>query len=160
MPAPSDDAMLAPSIAVEGRVPDPAVIYCDEPIPLRILVTVTNDSPATIFLQLLHIELLGYTGIRAHELRRSEVTNWMIMSSSDLKTPLQQSKSSKEGRVLEIDAKLWNQQKLPNTVTPSFDTCNISRTYNIDIKVGLSWGEGRAINVKNFIQPFFVTFQS
>ena len=69
------------------------------------------------------------------------------MSSSDMKMPLQPSKSAKGEKVLEIDAKLWNQRTLPNTVTPSFDTCNLSRTYNLDIKVGLSWGEGKAINV-------------
>lgn len=143
-----DGEPLPPSIAVEGRLPDPAIIYCNEPIPLRILVTKQNDSPATIFLQLLHIELLGYTAIRAHELRRSEVTSFMIMSSSDMKIPLQKSTKSEKGdNVLEIDAKLWNQKSLPNTVTPTFNTCNLSRTYSLDIKVGLSWGEGRAINV-------------
>ena len=69
------------------------------------------------------------------------------MSSSDMKIPLQQSKSGKGDRVLEIDAKLWNQKTLPNTVTPTFDTCNLSRTYSLDFKVGLSWGDGKVINV-------------
>lgn len=144
----ASDGPSPPSIAVEGRLPDPAIIYCNEPVPLRILITRQNDSPATIFLQLLQIELLGYTGIRALELRRSEVTSWMIMSSSDMRIPLQNStKSGKADNVLEIDATLWNQKTLPNTVTPTFDTCNLSRSYSLDIKVGLSWGEGRTINV-------------
>ena len=69
------------------------------------------------------------------------------MSASDIRIPLQQSKNAKGEKVLEIDAKLWNQKALPNTVTPTFDTCNLSRTYNLDLKVGLSWGEGKAINV-------------
>ncbi len=71
------------------------------------------------------------------------------MSSSDMKIPLQKStKPEKAGDVLEVDATLWNQKALPNTVTPTFDTCNLSRTYSLDIKVGLSWGEGRVINVR------------
>ena len=143
-----DEGSSPPSVAVEGRLPDPAIIYCNEPVPLRILITNQNDSPATIFLQHLHIELLGFTGIRAHELRRSEVTSWMIMSSSDMKIPLQKSTKFEKGdKVLEIDAMLWNQKTLPNTVTPNFDTCNLSRTYSLEIKVGLSWGEGRVIYV-------------
>ena len=142
------DGPSPPSIIVEARIPDPAIMYCNEPLPLRILVTNQSDSSATIFLQLLHIELLGYTGIRAHDLRRSEVTSWMIISSSDMKIPLQKSTSSdKVGNKLEIDTKSWNQKTLPNTVTPTFDTCNLSRTYSLDIKVGLSWGKDRIINV-------------
>ena len=71
-----------------------------------------------------------------------------------MKLPISQSRSAKDGsRVLEIDANLWSQQPLPNTVTPSFDTCNISRTYALDVKVGLSWGEGRTINVISLSLP-------
>lgn len=117
-------------------------------IPLRILVTKQNDSPATIFLQTLHIELIGYTGLRAHELRRSEVTSWMIMSSSNMRLPLiNVTGTETDSQALEIDSKLWSGRPLPSTVAPSFDTCNMSRSYALDIKVGLSWGTGKIINV-------------
>ena len=117
-------------------------------MPLRILITKLNETNATVYLQSLHIELLGYTGIRAHELRRSEVTSWLIMSSCDMKIPLTRSAaSSSSDKILEVDSKFWNQKALPNTVTPTFDTCNVARTYSLDVKVGLSWGQGRDIHV-------------
>ena len=141
-----------PSIGVEGRLPDPAIIYCNEVLPLRILITRQNDSRANVFLQSLHIELLGYTGIRAQELRRSEVTSWIIMTSSDMKIPIKESSRSGQGdRVLEVEPRLWSQRPLPNTVTPTFETCNLARTYSLDVKIGLSWGCGNEIYVRDSV---------
>ena len=148
----SKQTAVPPSITVEGRLPDPAIVYCDEVLPLRILVTKQNDSNATVFLQSLHVEVLGHTGIRANELRRSEITSWTIMSSSDMKKPMSKSTTNEDGdRVLEIDAKLWNQKPLPNTITPTFETCNLSRSYTVDLKVGLSWGVGNEIFVSKSV---------
>lgn len=112
------------------------------------LVTKQNKTTADIYLQSLHVELLGYTGIRAQELRRSEVTSWLIMSSSDMKTKIKISPKSDQGdKMLELDPNLWSHRPIPNTVTPTFDTCNLARTYSLDVKVGLSWGSGREIYV-------------
>ena len=79
------------------------------------------------------------------------------MTSSDMKMPLKASPANEKGdKVLEIDAKLWNKRMLPNTVTPNFSTCNLARTYSLDIKVGLSWGDGKIINVCS-ISPAYST---
>lgn len=48
---------------------------------------------------------------------------------------------------MEIDPALWSHAPLPNTVVPSFDTCNLSCKHWLDIKIGLSWGSGSRINV-------------
>ena len=56
-------------------------------------------------------------------------------------------------REAEIDAKLWNQIPIPNTVAPSFQTCNLTRHYSLDIKVGLSYGSSDNINVWYFLSP-------
>lgn len=138
-----------PSVAVEGRLPNPAIIFCNEPVPLRIILSRLNESDATVFLQSLHIELVGYTAIRAHELRRSEASAWIIMSSSDMRMPIDRPAGGGSGNtVFEFDSKLWNSRPLPNTVTPTFNTCNLTRTYFLDIKVGLSWGTGKEIFVR------------
>lgn len=144
----TESTIAPPNVSVDGRLPDPAIITCNEPLPLRILVSKLNDSPATLFLQLLHIELVGYTNIRAHELRRQEVGSWMIMSSANMRMPLNDViASEKESNVWDIDPKAWNQYPLPNTVSPTFVTCNLSRKYELHIKVGLAWGSGNNINV-------------
>ena len=34
---------------------------------------------------------------------------------------------------------MWRGHALPNTVAPTFETCNISREYKVDVRVGLSY---------------------
>lgn len=140
--------VTSPSISIDGRLPDPAIVTCNESLPLRLLVTKQNDSPATIFLQVLHIQLVGQTHIRALELRRDEVNEWTVLSRADMKMPLTKQNRETDAIVFEIDSSLWKQNPLPNSVAPTFETCNISRSYFLDIKVGLSWGTGTAINVR------------
>ena len=51
------------------------------------------------------------------------------------------------GKVIELSSSLWKQRPLPDNVSPTFHTCNISRSYGLHIKVGLSWGTAGNINV-------------
>lgn len=142
--------VLAPSITIEGRLPDPPIITCNQALPLRILVTRKNESTAILYLQMLHIELVAFTTIRAQQLRRDEISNWTILSTSNMKTPFSESSNSKDpgNKIIEVPSKLWKQRPLPNNVSPTFHTCNISRTYALHIKVGVSWGmEGETIEV-------------
>jgi hypothetical protein len=39
-----------------------------------------------------------------------------------------------------IDQTLWDRIPLPNTVAPSFDTCNLTRKYELEVRVGLGYG--------------------
>ena len=136
-----------PSISIEGRLPDPPIATCNETIPLRILITKKNDTPATLYLQSLSISLIGYTQVRAHALRRQEVTHWVIVSLANVHKPLSNIPNVDGSKIIEIDQQLWNQLALPNVVCPSFETCNITRHYEIEVKVGLSWGSPKHINV-------------
>lgn len=126
------------------------------------LVKKLNETPETIFLQLLQVELIGYTRIRAHELSRQEISNWIIVSLANLNLPLGNSNTPAQ-RDMEIDSKLWNQTNLPNTVPPTFHTCNLARYYELEIRVGLVYGApgnlkvidstGRWMSVANLYQP-------
>lgn len=144
---PSAQTTVPPNISIDGRLPDPAIVTCNEPLPLRVLVTKKNETPATVFLQLLNINLIAYTTVRAHELIRKEAKVWTILSKSNLKIPLNGTTGSDRTQMLEIDSNIWKQSTLPNTVCPSFETCNISRTYELEVKVGLQWGSTRTIHV-------------
>ena len=57
-----------------------------------------------------------------------------------MRTPLNEVVGNDGSRVLEVDSKLWKQRPLPNTICPSFETCNIMRKYVVEVKVGLQWG--------------------
>lgn len=115
MTASKRQSIIPPSISFDGRLPDPAIVTCNEPLPLRVLITKLNDSPAVIFLQLLEVVLVGTTVTRAHELEREDIGDFIVMSTSNLKLPLQSSESNPNE--LQIDPKFWNQIPLPNTVS-------------------------------------------
>ena len=151
-PPRSNAPMTPPSISVEGRLPDPAIITCNEALPLRILITKQNDTTATLYLQMINVELLAFTSVRAQQLRRNEITSRPILSRSNMHMPMNEGSDSKvSSKALEVDSKLWKQMPLPNTVAPTFYTCNISRTYGLYIKVGLTWGVGSKLNVRYII---------
>lgn len=69
------------------------------------------------------------------------------MSTSNMNIQLGSSSDNESGKELNIDAKLWNHIPLPNTVAPSFETCNLSRNYFLDVKVGLAYGSPQNISV-------------
>lgn len=135
-----------PSISIDGRLPDPAIITCNESLPLRILITKKNESPATIYLRTLSITLIGFTLIRAHDLRTQEAQSWVIVSQAHIDKALKNSVGG-NGNILEVDSAMWKQRPLPNTVSPSFITCNITRRYELEVKAGLSWGSDQRIEV-------------
>ncbi|KAL8752213.1 MAG: hypothetical protein Q9199_005908 [Rusavskia elegans] len=125
------------NICIDARLPDPAIVTCNEPLPLRIIITKLNESPASIYLQLLQIELVANTVVRAHHLVRENLTSTVLTSKSNMRVRL-----SEIDKVMEIDKGWWKDIPLPNTIAPTFDTCNISRTYFVLVKVGLTHGLG------------------
>ena len=112
---------------------------CNEPLPLRLLIRKLNSSADTLFMTTLQVELIGYTNIRAHDLLRTESASWIIASRSNMKIPIGRSEDPPETDWL-VDNGLWAHVPLPNTVAPSFDTCNLSRRYELEVRIGLSAG--------------------
>ncbi|KAL8941156.1 MAG: hypothetical protein Q9211_001930, partial [Gyalolechia sp. 1 TL-2023] len=144
VPEPASPTAIPLLVCIDARLPDPAILTCNEPVPLRIMVTKLNDSPATVFLQLLQIELVAKTAVRAHHLNRVTLTSTVVISKSNMGIRLTEQK-----RVMEIDKGHWRDIPLPNSVAPSFDTCNISRSYELHVKVGLLHGSGDHIFVSS-----------
>lgn len=134
-----------PRVSVDARLPNPSILTCNEPVPLRLMAKKLTDTRDIIFLQMLQIELISYTKILAHELTRQESTSWVIMSRSNMAMPLGKSEDP-VGTEWAIDPKLWAALPLPNSVAPSFETCNIERSYELEVRVGLS--HGSAYNMK------------
>lgn len=130
---------IPPRVSVDARLPNPSILTCNEPVPLRILVKKLQESPELIFLQMLQIELIAYTQVRAHDLMQTETSNWVILSRSNMAVPLGRA-SDAVGTEWAVNPGLWNRIPLPSSVAPSFETCNISRAYELEIRVGLSYG--------------------
>ncbi|KAL4743036.1 hypothetical protein BDV11DRAFT_179414 [Aspergillus similis] len=126
-------------VSAELRLPNPSILTCNEPIPIRILVKKLSESFETVFLQMLQIELISYTYIQAQDLKRTETGTWVIMSRSNMAMPLGRGGDS-AGTEWSVDSNLWNRLPLPPSVAPSFQTCNISRNYELEVRVGLAHG--------------------
>jgi Arrestin (or S-antigen), N-terminal domain len=133
-----------PTVQVDARLPlltgeKVSILTCNEPVPLRILVKKQNESPVHVFLSSLKITLTGYTDVRAQEVCRMETSTWVVTSQHDLSIPIY-SPTDPVGMEKTIDSSLWDHIPLPPTVTPSFDTCNLTRTYTLEVGLGIGCG--------------------
>ncbi|KAK5945316.1 hypothetical protein PMZ80_002520 [Knufia obscura] len=136
---------------VDARLPNPAIITCREPIPLRILVERLNSSTSSIYLSTLQIELIGNTEIRAHDLQRKESGTWLLVSQANMSVPLEQ--PSNKTNSWTIPSSFWDNLPLPTTVAPTFRTCNISRKYELEVRVGLTHGMADGVRPEIIVSP-------
>lgn len=134
---------------MDARLPNPSILTCNEPVPLRLLAKKLTETSDIIFLQMLQIELVSYTKILAHDLTRTESGSWVIMSRSNMGIPLGKPEDP-VGTDWTIDSKLWSNLPLPNSVAPSFETCNIERSYELEVRVGMTHGSPGIMKVCSF----------
>ncbi|KAF2401807.1 hypothetical protein EJ06DRAFT_528962 [Trichodelitschia bisporula] len=137
---PSPSTSLPPArISVDIRLPNPPVLTCGQDIPLRVLIKQLSERSEELYLQTLQIELIATTRVQAHEAVRDEKGSWVIISLTNLKQPIG-SKTDAIDTETALTKELWYGHKLPNTVSPTFITCNIQRSYELVVSVGLSYG--------------------
>ncbi|KAI9835422.1 MAG: hypothetical protein M1819_002340 [Sarea resinae] len=147
-----------PRFSADARLPHPSIITCNEPLPLRILVHKLSASPDSLYLRTLQIELIHHTTIRAHDLMRTESASWVICSLSNLMIPVGKPDDAVGSETL-IDDNLWNKTPLPNTVAPTFDTCNISRSYELEVRAGFVFSSGGTTNPQLAVIPLRLPVQ-
>ena len=61
--------------------------------------------------------------------------------------------SDRTTREWKVPSRFWEHKPLPNTVAPSFDTCNLSRTYELEIRVGLTHTANASVQPELAILP-------
>ncbi|KAI6092141.1 hypothetical protein F4821DRAFT_224995 [Hypoxylon rubiginosum] len=136
---------LPPSIEVSARVPFPSIFTCNEPLPLRLIarkLAATTTSEQQVYVTALDIKLVGYTQVRVQTLQHTERTQWVVLSAPTVSPPLALFKTAADpvDTEFEIPSALWKDRRLPNTIAPSFQTCNLARRYEIEITIALTWG--------------------
>lgn len=104
------------------------------------------------------IELFGYTQIRAHDLERIESSSWLLTSQANMNMPLGNpvNKTRKEWK---LPSRLWEDLPIPNTVCPSFETCNISRRYEVEVRVGLAHSMAGGVRPELMVLPLRLPVQ-
>jgi hypothetical protein len=125
--------------SIDVRLPNPAILTCGQDIPLKVLIKQLSERSNPLFLQTLQVELIGHTRVRAHDAVRVESNGWVIISLSNLNQPIGSPGDAAETET-ELSKEYWFGQRLQETVAPSFVTCNISRSYELVVSVGLAYG--------------------
>jgi len=128
-----------PRIILDGRLPNPAILTANQDLPLRVLMKNMSTRTKNVYLQMLQIELIGYTKVRAHEVARTESNSWILCSFSNMNIPLGAPTDPLETDV-PINPEYWSGKPIPNTVPPTFQTCNLSRFYELEVRVGVGYG--------------------
>jgi hypothetical protein len=128
-----------PKGEIEARLPSPAILTCNEPVPLRLILRNLNESPEQLYLTGLRINLCGSTEIRAQDVARTETGKWAMMTLKSLMVPIG-SPGDKVRTETVVDKKFWDRVPLPNTVAPSFHTCNLTRRYELEVEADLGYG--------------------
>ncbi|KAK0635941.1 hypothetical protein B0T17DRAFT_64482 [Bombardia bombarda] len=139
-PQPTPTVELPPTIEMSARLPHPPILTCNQPVPLRLIAKNTAATNAEVYLIAFQIDLVGKTHVRCQDLINTELTKWVIVSRMGLSIPVSKP-GDPVGTEVVVPNNLWNTTPLPNTVMPSFIACNLSREYQLEIKVGLAWGK-------------------
>ncbi|EPE09744.1 arrestin-like protein [Ophiostoma piceae UAMH 11346] len=129
---------LAPSILLTTLLPYKPILTCNEAIPLRITARKLEPSREEVFLTSLEIRLTGTTRVKSQDLEQTKLTKWMVVSSPNLSIPVSEPDAPVGSEII-IPSHMWCDKVLPDTVMPSFMTCNVSRSYQLEIRAGLTW---------------------
>lgn len=113
-----------PSIEMSARLPHPVLLTCNTPIPLRLIAKKLVPANAEVYLVAIQIDLIGKTAVRCQDLLRTEVSRWVITARHGLSILISKPEDAVGTEFILPDA-LWNDMPLPNTVMPSFTTCNL-----------------------------------
>ncbi|KAL1844226.1 hypothetical protein VTJ49DRAFT_3882 [Mycothermus thermophilus] len=135
---PQDLPQTPPSIEISARLPHPAILTCNKPIPLRLIAKKLVPARAEVYLIALQVDLIGRTVVRCHNLVNTEVTRWVITSRTGLNILISRPDDA-VGTDFVVPDNIWSGFSLPNTVMPSFVTCNLRRDYELEVKLGLAW---------------------
>jgi hypothetical protein len=117
-------AAQPPSVEMSARLPHPAILTCNKPIPLRLIAKKLVPSQAEVYLIAMQIDLVGRTTVRCHSLVNTELSRWVIMARQGLSV-LVSKPDDPVGCECVVPDSLWSSLPLPNTVMPSFVTCNL-----------------------------------
>jgi hypothetical protein len=86
---PAQISDTVPRGEVDARLPSQAILTCNKPIPLRLIMR--NLKPLgkqQLYLMFLQMNLIGSTEVRALDFKRVETSSWVIMRVNGLAVPI------------------------------------------------------------------------
>jgi hypothetical protein len=129
----------AGTISLEARVPNPPILVPTEPIPLTFILKRDVGSQGIVYVRTIQVMLGITTFITAQGFRRELGYLKPILNLGDLNIAL----GAQENEIVIKPADLLQQGasskglSLPDTIPPSFRTCNIARKYTLVLQMGI-----------------------
>lgn len=145
-----------PRFTIEARLASPPVLVPKEPLGLRIIMTKLVPFKTSVVLRQIQLRLFMTTFITAHEhSKKVTFTLPLFNTSTDYKLgmPIPHifgPTDALPGAQLEADPRIWENWVLPENISPSFRTCNIARSYQLEVTLGVSLGENAVVDVSKF----------
>jgi hypothetical protein len=137
--SPTTSGGAPPRVSIDARLPNPAILTCNQELPLRLLLKNVSERNKNVYLQMLQIELIGYTKVRASDVSRTESNSWILCSFSNMAIPIGTPTDPVDTEI-PINPEYWSGKPIPNTVPPTFAICNLARHYELEIRVGIGYG--------------------
>ncbi|EAW16372.1 uncharacterized protein NFIA_057210 [Aspergillus fischeri NRRL 181] len=83
--------------------------------------------------------LIETTEVRAHGSAESSMQLHVLQTVSNVRKQAYPS-GAPAGSTVSLDDDLWRHHRVPHSLTPTFETCNISRSYKLQIRLGFRFG--------------------
>lgn len=108
--------------------------------PISLNVDVINldldECKSGVFLRNFQSMLIETTEVRARGSMEAHTRSCVIQTM----TRVEHKPNAMVGSTLSFDDSLWSQHCVPLHLTPTFETCNISRSYKLEIWLGIEFG--------------------
>lgn len=137
----SRDQVPPQSIEISARLPHPPILTCNKPVPLRLVAKRLVNNTEQVYLTSLQMELIGMTTLRAQNNTSQRETTWIVVSNPKMEQPILSTPIKDVGTEITIPDEIWSRKPLPNTIAPSFVSCNVIRRYQLKITIGLRLGK-------------------
>ncbi|QKX54175.1 uncharacterized protein TRUGW13939_01259 [Talaromyces rugulosus] len=142
------------SCEVSATLLNGSFLFLGQAIPLAVEVTNTNQSSNDIFLLDFQSMLFETTEVRAQGAAESVTRAWMVQTIANLQQPFVPEFRNDE-TVCVVNNNLWSRHNVPLFLTPAFETCNISRRYKLEIRLGIGFA-GNNVRIVEFQFPVYI----
>ncbi|OJZ82949.1 hypothetical protein ASPFODRAFT_700856 [Aspergillus luchuensis CBS 106.47] len=145
--------LLSPPLTyeIQAELVNGPFVLLGHPIALSVKVTNINDEKPDVSLRDFQSMLIETTDIRAHGIMQSATRSWIIQTITNLGKPFLNAMAA-SGTVMTLDDAVWSRHRLPHCLTPTFETCNVTRSYKLEIRLGIEFGRNNS-RILEFLFP-------
>ncbi|GJP87978.1 fungal Zn(2)-Cys(6) binuclear cluster domain family protein [Aspergillus niger] len=140
---------------VEVELVNGPFVLLGHPIALGVKVINVNDEKLDISLRDFQSMLIETTDIRAHGIIQRVTRSWIIQTMTNLSQPFVTGGGPTAGFVMSLDEGVWSRHSVPHCLTPTFETCNVTRSFKLEIRLGIEFGRYNS-RILEFLFPVCV----